>query len=329
MSSLSVFSWFGANKSWGNDELPDIFPLSIAKSDFVKTDVINIYTKILTDVIERTQGIPEDAESSLWDSCLASEASLGLISLLAEAMESKGELFLVYKLGVIRKATEEEKRQIEEDYKKMNSSSVGVYISFKNYSRTDMVKLYSALEFCTIQALNKSLNLSKAIQLKMSDMRGSVSLSNVADAKAQAVAIAEGMAKGYDVMLDAKDVIETAKPDIASIESGMAFIDNKRSFYLGMPKSYINGDQTAGIGSTGEADTKAVERGLKNYYESIIRPVLSALFGINTEFKSQDFRMVSSGLEAVKTFSLIEGSPLISDEEKRMIVSKLFDLDNS
>lgn len=324
-----MFNWFGANKSLANDELPDIFPLSIAKSDFVKTDVINIYTKILTDVIERTQGIPEEAESALWDSCLASEASLGLVSLLAEAMESKGELFLVYKVGVLRKATDDEKRQIEDDYKRLNKSSVGVYVSFKNYSKTDMVKLYSALEYCTIGALNKSLNLSKAIQIKISDMRGSVSLSNVADAKAQAVAIAENMAKGNDVTLDAKDVIETSKPDIASIESGMAFIDNKRSFYLGMPKSYIDGDQTTGMGSTGEQDTKAIERGLKNYYESIIRPVLNALFGINTEFKSQDFRLLSSGLEAVKVFSLIEGSELISDEEKRMIVSKLFDLDNA
>jgi hypothetical protein len=93
-----------------------------------------------------------------------------------------------------------------------------------------------------------------------------------------------------------------------------------------MPLSYVDGEQTPGIGSTGEADTRAVERGLKQYYITIIKPTLEALFGIKTTFKSNDFRMIASGLEALKTFELVQDNTLMSQENMKLIVSKLFDL---
>lgn len=325
---MSLSTWFGFTTTVQNGELPDIFPLGMAKADFIRTDIINIYTKILTDVLERTHGLSNDQEELLWDNCVQSDSADGLITMISQAMADKKELFLVYDpgVGVIRKATGEEQSQIREDYKAQAESSTGVYISFRNYNRSDMVKLYSDLEYCTVSALNKDVNLSKAIQIKMKDLRGSTSLVDKADVKDQAKLIAEGLSNGKDVLLDKEDVIETSNPDLSSIKESINFLNQKRSFYLGLPEAYINGIQTGGMGTSGENDTKAIERGLKNYYFSIIKPILKALFSVDTKYKSQDFRMLDQGLNALQTFSLVE-EDLITLDQKKLIINQIFDFD--
>jgi hypothetical protein len=327
----SLTTWFGWASSSsilpGSTELPDIFPLSIKEADFVRTDVVNVYKKILVDVVERTQGMKPDTQNMLWDNCLQSESADGLISMLAKAMASKEDLFIVWEpaLKLLRRANHAEAEQIKTDYKAQGKSGVGTFVSFKNYSRTDMVKLYSALEYATIGALNKNMNLSKAIQFKMNDLRASTGLTDSAQVSAQAKDIATGLANGKDCLLDGKDSIETATPDLESVERVMQFLNEKRSFYLGMPASYVTGQAAKGLGDSGEGDAKAVERGLKNYYFSILKPVLEAIFGEATSFKSHDFRLVTSAMEALRTFELI-GEEMISAEDKKLIVRKLLDL---
>ena len=324
--SLATYFGFAVTPST-NEELPAIFPIEMTSDHFIETDVINIYSKILTDTAERTHGLAQKNQHLLWDNCLKSEAGDGLITMLARAMYDKADLFLVFESGVnvIRKATTDEQAQIKADYLKEAKSKTGVYISFKNYSRSDMVKLYSSLEFCTIQALNKTINLSAAIQIKIDGLRGNINLGDSANAASQALAIAKGLGNGKDVYIDAKDSIETSRPDLESTKTSIQFLNQKRSFYLGMPESYINGEQTGGIGSSGENDTKAIERGLKNYYYSILKPALEALFGGTYSYKSQDFRQIQGSLEVLKTFD-ITSDELISQENKLAIVNKLFDL---
>jgi hypothetical protein len=294
---------------------------------FVNIDVINIYSKILTDVIERTHGVPKEKEKLLWDNCIKSESSDGLITLLAKAMADKADLYIVYEpaIELIRLANEQEKAQIKADYESNNESSVGVYISFKNYVRSDMVKLYSSLEYCTVGALSKAMNLAKALQIKINDLRASVSLTDSETAKAQGSSIGRSLANGKDIILDAKDMIETSKPDLTAVKESILFLNQKRAFYLGMPEAYINGIQTGGLGTTGENDTKAIERGLKIYFMTIIKPTLEVLLDIEPEYKSQDFRQITQALEAVKTFSLVD-EEFISVENKTMIINKLLDL---
>jgi hypothetical protein len=326
MSSLT--NWFG----WlGNvsvsDEIPMLFPLGITERDFVLIDVVEIYSKILTDVLERTDGLSDEYQVSLFDNCVKSENCHGLITMLARAMTHKRELFLVYDRAVklLREARPEEKSQIEADYKAQGTSTVGAYISFQNYFRTDMIWLYSSLEYCTVSALNKSLNLSKAIQIKISDLRKSVALSDAAEAKNQAISIAKGLSKGKDVYMDKDDVVETAIPDLTAVKASMEFLNAKRSFYLGMPASYINGILNSGLGDSGQADSKAIERGLKNYFFSIIKPVLATVFDVQTQFKEDDFGQILNSLEAMKTFSITDGE-LVSEDNKRKILNKMLGL---
>lgn len=325
---MSLTTWFGWGTSDASGELPEIFPLGILEKDFVTTDVVNIFTKILTDVLERTQGIPEDTQNLLWDNCVQSESSDGLVTMLAKSISLKEELFLIYEpaIKLLRRAQGQEANQIRLDYQNSGESSLGVFISFKNYSRADMIRLYSCLEYCTVAALSKSMNLSKAIQLKLSDLRGSVGAIDVTQIKAQGLLIAQGLGAGKDVMLDAKDSIETSSPDLTATKESLAFISEKRSFYLGMPASYMTGETSkGGLSDTGEGDAKAIERGLKNYFFSIIKPVVETIFTVKLTFKSEDFRQINSSLEALKTFELT-GDELLSQDNKRVIVNKLFGL---
>lgn len=327
--SLGTMFGFGTGEILGNYELPLIFPMAMNEGDFIRNDLETIYAKILTDVLERTQGLEPDQAAAMWDNCLANENSKGIVSLLSTAMYERTDLYLVYDkaLKFARLANQAERAKISEDYKKQAYSSVGVYVSFKDFKKTSILKLYSVFEYLTICSLHKSMNLSKAMLIKISELRSSVSLTDSKKAEAQAKQIATQLGEGKDVLIDAKDIIESPIPDISSIEKAFSFINEKKSFYLGLPKSYITGEQTSGMGSTGEQDTKAIERGLKNYYQSIIKPLLTSLFGVELTYKSQDFRQITQGLTALQTFDLISDTH-ISSENKTKIINQLFDFDN-
>lgn len=313
-----------------NAELPEIFPLNVVQKDFIRMDIVSTYIKILTDCVERTHGLKKELEPILWDNCVQTDANEGLITLIANAMTDQKDLFLVYvpSVKVLRKADSKEEEKIRADYKKAGESSTGVFISFKKYRRTEMLLVYSGFEYCVLGSLNKTLNISKAVQIKINDLRASVSLADSEVAKAQGKAIADALSKGKDVMLDVKDTIETASPDTSSTEKAIGFLDAKKSWILSLPIAYVSGLQTPGIGSTGEADMRAVERGLKQYFVSILKPVIKSLFGIETEFKSQDFRQMTTALEVLKTFDLVSDENM-SRDAKQEIVARVFELDQA
>lgn len=323
-------SWFNWLSGSAPTELPDIYPIPVAEKDFVSIDVINIYSRILTDVFERTSGIPEEAKNLLWDNCLASEKQDGLITLIAKAMVDKQDLFLVYRrdLKVIVKADPTEEAQIRADYKAKGESAAGVFITFKNYRKTDMVKFYSQLEYCSVGGLWKQGNLSKAVQFKFTDMRSSTGLADKEDVKVQAQALAKGLAAGKDIAIDAKDVVETLKPDLTATQSSIEFIAQKRAFYLGLPASYLTGELPGGLGDSGQGDMRATERGLKGYYFSIGKPVAEGLFKVKTTFKSDDAENLSTALETLKTMDLTSNDYL-SHDNKTKVVNKAFGFDEN
>ncbi len=320
-------NWFWNRADVPIDHLPLIFPIGMNQMDFVRIDVTTIFSRILTDVVERCHGLSDDETSVLWDNCIKSEQSDGLITRLARAMCDRRDLFLVYDkaLKLIRLADANEQATIEADYKKNNESTTGIYISFRHFYRADLIKIYSALEYVSVSSLHKAINLSKAVQIKMNDMRKSVNLTDADEVKAQGMALAKALADGRDVMLDAKDIIETQIPDLTGIQTAIEFINEKRSFYLGMPECYISGEQTGGLNADGTGDAKAIERGLKNYYQAVMRPVFEALFKTKTTYKSQDFTQITAASDMLKTFTLTDNE-LVSKENKTLILNRLFDL---
>lgn len=326
---MSLANFFGFQTVVSDVDLPLIFEFPLTEADFVKKDLQFIYSRILTDVLERTDGVPEKSLPLLFDNCVASESPDGLITMLSKAMENKSNLFLVYKpdLNIIRKATSEEESQIKDDYEKQGKSKLGVFVSFKNYTKTDNLKIYSSMEYSTIFALSKTMNLAKAIQIKLDSLRSSTSITDSSVVIKQAQNIAKALADGKDILIDVKDDIVTAKPDLTASEASMKFINEKRSFYLGLPAQWIVGISNNGLGDSGNADSKAIERGLKGYYFSIVKPVIETIFNIQTSFKSENVESMKAGLETVKVFELL-GDEMIDAEEKRTIVRKQFGLAN-
>lgn len=323
---------FGGNAQLTSNELPEIFPFPLDLVDFIKTDIITLYSRILTDTLQRTHGIKSEDEQALWDNCLAGESNQGLVTLLATAMYEKKDLYLIYDRGtkVIRIADTNEQAKIREEYKSNTTSKIdkagnGVYITFNKYTISDMMRIYSSLEYYTISSLYKNMNLSKALQMKFNDLRASIGLNDSSLAEKQAKALATQLSKGKDILLDSKDILEMAKPDLTATNASIDFINQKKSFYLGIPSSYVTGLSPKTMGDTGEGEQKAVERGLKNFYFSIIKPVVEALFEVKTTFKTEDFYGLTVALEALKTFEITENS-LISIENKLSLVNKLFGL---
>lgn len=329
-------SWLNLLTGSTKDEaLPDIFPIPIAQNIFVAIDVENIFTRILTDVLERTDGIPDEKKPLFWDNCLASEKQDGLVTLIAKAMVKKSELFIVYRSGtnVITKASPSEEQLIRDGYKikaepvKLPEGGLGIYATFKNYLKSDMVQFYSALEYCAVGGLWKQANLSKSIQIKISELRASVSLGDSAAAKTQAKAMATGMAEGKDILTDAKDIIETLTPDLTATNSTLELIAKKQSFYLGLPASYFSGELATGaLSDTGKADSKAVDRGLKAYFFSIMKPVVDGLFTIKSTFKSEDSEGLDTALKLLETFDRTSNE-IIGMENKTIIANRAFGLD--
>lgn len=318
---------FGGGDS-GSCGLPEIYPLSLRCAAFMESDILATYMKILTDTTERTHGLKDDQWPLLWDSCVQSQSSKGLVTMLAEAMLGQKDLFVVYipSVQVLRLADQAEMRTIADDYKREGKSKAGVYISFRCYRKTDMLRVFSEMEFCALASLHKTMNLAKAVQLKMNDMRSSVSLSDATVTIDQAKSIADALRAGKDVMLDAKDSVTTSTPDIGPTKASIEFLDAKRAFHLSLPLAYISGLQTGGIGATGDADARAIDRGLKQYFVSIIQPVLEAVFEIDVEFRSEDGRQIAEGLDVLKAFELVSDTYL-SAETKRTIVARAFDVD--
>lgn len=328
---MSGLSGFFFKKSWsttGTGGLEEIFPFAYHSHEFISCDAAFTYAKILTDTLERISGLSDIEETLFWDNFLEASNTEGLVSLLAQALTDKADLFIVYSpsVNVLRKATHMEADQIKKDYEERGESSVGAYLSFKNYRRSDMLKVYSSLEYGILASFHKTINLAKATQLKMNDMRASVALTDASVAIAQAKAVADALRNGKDVLLDAKDVIENASPDITPTEKAIMFLNSKRAYILGMPMAYISGLQTGGIGSTGEADTKAVERGLKQYFYAILKPAIKSIFKKDVEFVTQDFRQVTSALELLKTFDLVSDDYL-SRKSKQEIAARMFEVD--
>ena len=314
--------------SVASNAVDEIFAFQVKQDEFVNTDIETIYSRILTDVLERTNGIPDELEPLLWDNCVKTNVQKGVITLISEAMVKRSDLFLVYNktTKIVTVASQAQEEKIKRDYETQAGSSEGVYISFKNYKVTMMMKIYSALDYCSVASLWKSMNLSKAILLKIKNLRAGVSLTDKDAAVEQGRAIAKGIGEGKDAMLDADDSIETTKPDLTATEKAMEFVSRKQSLYLGLPSSYINGILKGGLGDSGEADSRAIERGLKKYFYSVIKPVSETLFALKeVEFKSEDHTDWTSALDTLKTFELTS-EQYISSDNKQLILNRKFNL---
>lgn len=326
---MSLLSMIGFKGSTNGKTIPviEIFPFPLEESFFIQKDIETIYKRILTECLERTSGIDDKYQHLLWDNVSGSELPHGLVTLIASAMYAQKSLYVIHKksTNVIRLADSDEEKQIQEDYEKNGKSSLGVLIRFDKFELSKLLKVYSMLEYHATSGLFKGANISKALQFKVAGLRSSVGTVDSDKAIEQAQMIVEALSKGKDAMIDGQDKLETTDIDTEPTNKVMEFVNAKRSHYLGLPISWFEGESKSGLGDTGDKDSKAIERGLKPYYYSIVKPTLESLFGVKTSFRTEDHYGISVALDMLRTFDLI-GDEYLNQEQKRDLIGKAFAL---
>lgn len=304
--------------------LPVVWEMKLRASLYIEIQLRSIYARILSEVLARSHEIPDEFRPLLRDS-MEGMGQLGLIEQLVCAMANQSELILKYDAGILYVPEYAEKYKILLDWKAGKKSPRTLVMSFQKYYKTTMLRQYLEHKYLLLCTQNKALNLSSALQIKISDLRSSVSLSDSDKAKDQAVQIAQSLLNGSPALLDAKDMLELLTPDMGPLKEVGHDLHSEISLILGLPISWVAGTQKVGLGDSGDADSRSIERGLEPYFWESIYPSFVHLFDHKLKFKSEDYKNMAQALEAVKIFELI-GETFLSVDNKRLIVSKLFDI---
>ena len=295
--------------------------MSIARAEFLKIKTFTLYKKILHRVYSRSEGAKDaDKIASLFDSTERSAALRGLISLLAMAMTEKKEIAIVYDSGVARIAEEKEKQQIEKDYTEKSKSGTGVLVSFKNYCLSDLLLAYMSMLYDILSSMNTQVGLTKALQIKISNLRATVSMAGKDEPINQAKDINASLKAGRSVLMDEKDKVETLTINSESTEAAFQFVCSLIASELGVSLSFITGELTSGMSATGEADQNADEYGFQDFFNSIFKPVCDKLYGWNLSFVSDDWRYFSA---FIGSLIAVENSGLLSQEQKQAFADRL------
>lgn len=309
------------NRATEATELHAPFKIKMCEADFVNFRTEILFKKILHRVYSRSEGMTDEQKiASISDSTEKSSAPRGLITLLSLAMTQQKEIGLIYKAGVVREATSDEKEQLKKDYEKNAKSSVGVLVDFSKYKMTDLVKAYMSMIFDILSSMNTQVGLAKALQVKISKLRGTVSAVGKDDPVTQAKEINNSLKKGNSVLLDKEDAVETLKLDAESVEKAFNFVCSLLASDLGVSLSFITGALTTGMSATGEADSNADEYGFQDFFTSIFKPVCDNLYGWDLRFITDDWRYFNA---MIGNLMIVENSSLLSDEQKRAYADRL------
>lgn len=312
---------FGKSSSSTETKLNAPFCLSINRKKFAEIKVFNLYKKILESCYSRSEGANDAAKiASLFDSAEKSGSPYGLISLIAQAMTKKQEVAIIYDSGVVRLATYDEKAKIKKDYVANASSSLGILLDFRQYDLTDLALEYMTMIFDILSSMNTQVGLAKALQVKISNLRATVSVNGKDEPINQAKAINESLNAGNSVLLDKNDEVAVLTLNSDSVKNAIALVNSQLATDFGVSISYVNGELTSGMSATGEADSNADEYGFQNFFNSIFKPACDKLYNWNLQFVSDDWRYFNA---MISSLIAVENSGLLSIEQKQAFANRL------
>lgn len=303
-------------------DLASPYKLAIDEVHFVNFNTALLYQKILKRCFAKSTGISEEEARNLWDSVELSNAQYGTISRIADAMTCKKELILVNDAGIVRLADSNEAQEIKKAYEEGLSVNSAVYMNFQKYTLTDIIKVYMSLIYDVMGGAKVNLGLSKALQVKIADLRKTIATSSSEDARTQAQAIVSALKDGKSVAVDAGDIIATTELQTTPVIDGLKLVYGCLASVLGVSTSFICGELTSGMAVTGEADVNANEDGIKDFFNSVFKPIHDKLFGIKIKFKSDNWRKFK---EYAQVLPYIESSMYITDEQRQRFFEFLFE----
>lgn len=321
---MSIFNFWGNKTDVVLYAMPRPFELQICFEDFVNKKLQNIYIAMLQECYKQSKGLDEKQAASLWDNFnyISSNATRGVIRLLAEAMATRSTAFIVYDkaTGIARKALGDEQAQIMRDYEEKAKSDIGIACNFNRFYVTDLLKTYLGLLYNTLEAANTQVGLAKAVQVKAKDLRTTQSNDSNNEFIKQARSIVEGVKHGQSVLIDKDDMLELTKTDTKPTQEAVAFYSQLMAGELRVSTSFINGVLTAGMNSTGEAELDTNEDGIENFFTSIFKPACDNLFDVNLEFVTDNYRKIAS---MVKVLPYLESSEVVTTEQTQDFVNRM------
>lgn len=303
-------------------DLVSPYKLAIDENHFINFNTALLYQKILKRCFAKSSGISESDARNLWDSVELSNAQYGTISRIADAMTNKRELILINDAGIVRLADSDEAQDIKKAYEEGRAVDKAVYMNFQKYTMTDIIKVYMSLIYDIMGGAKVNLGLSKALQVKIAELRKTIATSSSDDARKQAEAIVSALKDGKSIMVDAGDTIATTELQTAPVVDGLKLVYGCLASVLGVSTSFVCGELTSGMAVTGEADVNANEDGIKDFFNSVFKPVHDKLFSINIRFKSDNWRKFK---EYAQIIPYIESSMYVTDEQRQLFFNYLFE----
>ena len=287
--------------------------MTIASAAFIEAKGQSIYRRIFTGCLNRTKGLPPDDYRACLDNPSEDSNNVnGLISLMADAMQSKKNLEIVYKEGIIRKALNtDDKKDI-------------IKFNFAPFFKTvDLVNFWLAFLYEIIKASYTGIKMSQAIIIKYAKMRESIARKESSYLQQMGTAIKNAIIGGAGAAIDAEDQIMTVafnfEPTKASMAAYFTLIANE----LMLPSSEITGEFTSGIGTTGEVDVEALDEAYRKWWSTPFLPIIMEVFkNKDIKFKTNNWRKLQGNSD---TLIAIENSGLISDEKKKELANELFE----
>lgn len=322
---MGLADYFSFGSKVTHCDIPTLWSMQLKSALYAEIQLRTMFGRILSEVITRSHTIPDDFRHLIRDS-MEGEGHQGLIEHIVCAMANQTALVLKYEAGILHVPEYGDKSRIMDEWKKGVKPKNTLMLSFKNYHKTTILRQYLHHKYLLLCTQNKALNLSSAVQIKIDLLRQSVGMKDGDVAGEQAIKIANALLDGSPVLIDSKDAIELLAPDTSPLKEVAEDIQSEISLILGLPIAWIAGKQKVGLGDSGDADSRAIERGLEPYFWESIHPAFKLLFDITLKFKSERIENISLGLQALQTFTL-SGDRLLSSENQARILSMLFDVE--
>lgn len=310
------------------------YKLCMCERDFVRVKTLALLERILKRCYHKTAGIDRKAFDKVAQSVFLSVESgaeqNGTIPLVARAMLDRQKIYLVYSesLGLVRKATSDEQRELTEAYKSNNNATGrlrdgkrGMVLNFANYDLVQLIKCYMTLIYAVMDSGNTQVNLSRSLQIKINKLRDNISVLTSDDAIKQSNNINDALKRGNSVLLDNLDnVIQTAV-NADSTQKALDIFYSALAADIGLSMSFVSGVLTSGMSATGDADINYEENGIKDFWTTIWRPICVKLYGAERVYFDTDrWRNLTARLQ---NLVYVENSMLFSEEQKKQFAESI------
>lgn len=310
------------------------YKLCMCERDFVRVKTLALLERILKRCYHKTAGIDKKVYDKIAQSVFLSVESgaeqNGTIPLVARAMLDRQKIYLVYSesLGLVRKATSDEQRELTEAYKSNNNATGrlrdgkrGMVLNFANYDLVQLIKCYMTLIYAVMDSGNTQVNLSRSLQIKINKLRDNISVLTSDDAIKQSNNINDALKRGNSVLLDNLDnVIQTAV-NADSTQKALDIFYSALAADIGLSMSFVSGVLTSGMSATGDADINYEENGIKDFWTTIWRPICIKLYGQErVHFDTDRWRNLTARLQ---NLVYVENSALFTDEQKKQFAESI------